>query len=60
MDVICTCPKDFVVKCPDNPSNGDDGVLDKNDCGCDAELIVAPGTQFNRTLLDNETKIQIP
>ena len=53
MDVICTCPKDFVVKCPDNPSNGDDGVLDKNDCGCDAELIVAPGILFNRKRFEN-------
>ena len=42
-----TCPKDFVVRCPENPSNGDDELLDKNDCGCEAELIVAPGNLFN-------------
>ena len=31
-----------MVRCPENPSTGSDGVLDKNDCGCEAELIVAP------------------
>ena len=35
-----------MVHCKDNPSDGDDGLLDKDDCGCEAELIVAPGTLF--------------
>ena len=42
-----------MVHCKDNPSDGGDGVLDGDDCGCEAELIVAPGRVFNGTVPSN-------